>query len=134
MKGVNRKPGEPNYDMFKLALKSTALRIYPNYCNCDWSVDAGYNKDDPRTYPSTMGCRTYSSTDINADSLELSHLKDARGNIAPTTIILPTLAMMAKEKAQKNNSDVVEEFMKILEKKIKEAKDSLIERFDWICS
>lgn len=37
--GVNRKQGDPNYDLFKLALKSTAIRLYPNYCNCDWSVD-----------------------------------------------------------------------------------------------
>ena len=39
MKGVNRKYGDPNYDLFKLALKSTAIRLYPNYVNCDWSVD-----------------------------------------------------------------------------------------------
>lgn len=139
-KGINRKPGDPNYDLFKLSLSSTAQRIYPNYCNCDWSVDAGYNEDDPRTYPSTMGCRTYSGTDINADSPELAHLKDSRGNIAPTTIILPTLAMQTKLKVAKKydsvvpENEVIDEFMKLLDKKINEAKDSLIERFDWICS
>ena len=37
--GINKKPGDPNYDLFKLALKSTAIRLYPNYVNCDWSVD-----------------------------------------------------------------------------------------------
>jgi len=41
MKGVNRKPGDPNYDLFKLALKSTSLRLYPNYANVDWSGNAG---------------------------------------------------------------------------------------------
>lgn len=55
MNGVNRKPGEPNYDLFRLALKSTAKRLYPNYANVDWSVNAGYNMDDPKTYVSTMG-------------------------------------------------------------------------------
>ena len=35
MKGVNRKPGDPNYDLFRLALQSTAKRLYPNYANCD---------------------------------------------------------------------------------------------------
>ena len=55
MKGVNRKPDDPNYDMFLLALKSTALRLYPNYCNVDWSVNEGYDKNDPTTYVSTMG-------------------------------------------------------------------------------
>lgn len=55
MKGVNRKEGEPNYDLYLLALKSTSLRLYPNYCNVDWSVNEGYDKNDPRTYVSTMG-------------------------------------------------------------------------------
>lgn len=55
MKGVNRKEGEPNYDLFQLALKSTAQRLYPNYANVDWSVNEGYDRNDPRTYVSTMG-------------------------------------------------------------------------------
>lgn len=38
-KGINQRPGDPNYDLFKLALESTAKRIYPNYANVDWSVD-----------------------------------------------------------------------------------------------
>ena len=53
--GINRKPGEPNYDLYQLALKCTATRLYPNYANCDWSGNAGYNPDDPTTYFSTMG-------------------------------------------------------------------------------
>lgn len=62
MKGVNRKEGEPNYDLFKLALKSTSQRLYPNYVNCDWSGNEGYDKNDPRTYMSTMGkCKCSSS-------------------------------------------------------------------------
>ena len=55
MKGVNRKPSEPNYDLYQLALKSTAQRLYPNYANVDWSGNAGYDINDPRTYFSTMG-------------------------------------------------------------------------------
>lgn len=55
MKGVNRKPGDPNYDLYQLALKSTAQRLYPNYANVDWSVNAGYDINDPRTYVATMG-------------------------------------------------------------------------------
>ena len=134
MKGVNRKSGDPYYDLFQLALKSTAQRIYPNYANVDWSNAAGYDPENPATYFSTMGCRTANLVDVNADDPKLAQLKDGRGNICPTTIIMPSLAMQAKSKAEKNKSDVVEEFMKILEKKISEAKDSLIERFDWICS
>lgn len=56
-KGINREPGDPNYDLFRLALKSTALRLYPNYANVDWSGNAGYDKNDPKTYFSTMGKR-----------------------------------------------------------------------------
>jgi len=55
MKGVNRKEGDPNYDLFQLALKSTSKRLYPNYANVDWSGNAGYDINDPRTYFSTMG-------------------------------------------------------------------------------
>lgn len=122
MKGVNRAPGDPNYDLFRLALKSTAQRLYPNYVNVDWSTNAGYDRNDPRTYTSTMGCRTYNGFDING----LGQMKDGRGNICPVTIILPTLAMEADRD--------IEKFMKLLDKKIGEAKDMLMERFDWICS
>ena len=122
MKGVNRKPEDPNYDLFRLALRSTAQRLYPNYVNVDWSVNAGYDRNDPRTYTSTMGCRTYNGYDING----FGQLKDGRGNICPVTVIMPTLAMEAGRD--------VERFMQLLDTKIHEAKDMLLERFDYICS
>ena len=136
-KGINRKPGDPNYDLFKLALKSTSLRLYPNYANVDWSGNAGYDKNDPKTIFSTMGCRTANGWDING----FGQLKDGRGNICPVTIIMPTLAMEVKTK----NVDLVdggyvdkqldvEDFIKLLDQKIHEAKDMLLERFEWICS
>lgn len=55
MKGVNRAPSDPNYDMYKLAIKSTSQRLYPNYANVDWSGNEGYDRNDPSTYFSTMG-------------------------------------------------------------------------------
>ena len=67
MSGVNRKEGEPNYDLYKLALKSTSQRLYPNYANCDWSGNAGYDKNDPRTYFATMGCHAKDTPIIMAD-------------------------------------------------------------------
>ena len=121
MKGVNQNEGEPNYDLFKLALKSTSLRLYPNYANCDWSGNAGYDINDPKTYFSTMGCRTANGYDING----FGQLKDGRGNICPVTLILPTLAMRAGCDTHK--------FLRLLDRKIHEAKDMLLERFDWIC-
>lgn len=84
-------------------------------------------------------CRTYNGFDING----LGFKKDGRGNIAPVTIILPTLAMEAIEKAEDwaklSNSvvsefDYIEEFMRLLDVKIHEAKDMLIERYKLICS
>lgn len=134
MKGVNRKPGDPNYDLFRLALKSTAQRLYPNYVNCDWTNDAGYDKDNPCTYPSTMGCRTYSGTDINADDEKLKHLKDGRGNLCPVTIILPTLAMQSQKRAKRNGTEATAEFLSVLDRKIDDARDMLLERYRHQCS
>ena len=76
------------------------------------------------------GCRTANLFDING----FGQLKDGRGNICPVTIIMPTLAMEAKESANKNNSNIVDEFMSILDNAIADSKDMLIERFDYICS
>lgn len=105
---------------------------------------------------STMGCRTYNGYDINfdedyfnslidkileTDKLPINYLysanqKDGRGNIAPATIILPTIAMEAKKKAERAGHPeyAVEEFMAALEKAIGECKDSLIDRYNWICA
>ena len=208
-KGVNRSEGDKNYDLFKLALKSTAKRLYPNYANVDWSVGQSWlkkDRDDKEAYIetlskkdkeklieeisnnnelsnfldlkvendslvvtreekpiemfSTMGCRTVNGHDVNFidsykeniqsvirgeglkyDDCESGAQKDGRGNIAPVTIILPTIAMKALEAANDNCEngatpsvdDVVEEFFRILEEKMVEAKDMLIERFNWIC-
>lgn len=190
-KGVNLDPKDPNYDLFKLALQCTSERLYPNYGNCDWSVQKKWvaedreiknkvinelskedkkkliervknNKDlqyvlalDENAVPlkeeqryevfSTMGCRTVNGSDINFEplyrrnirsvidtgkpicrTLKSSIQKDGRGNICPTTIILPTIAMEADRDVNK--------FFKLLNKKLEEAKDSLIDRFNWICS
>ena len=130
MKGVNKEKGTPNYDLYRLALRSTAQRLYPNYANVDWSGNAGYDRNDPRTYFSTMGCRTANGWDING----FGQLKDGRGNICPVTIIMPTLAMEIKEKNAVKTSDDIADFLKLLDEKIHEAKDTLIERFEWICS
>lgn len=142
-KGINRAPGDPNYDLFRLALKSTALRLYPNYANVDWTGNAGYDKNDPKTYFSTMGCRTANGFDING----LGQQKDGRGNICPVTIIMPTIAMEAvtlsdnddwsqiKDLSQDERTKIgVERFMELLDTKIYEAKDMLLERFEYICA
>lgn len=75
-------------------------------------------------------CRTANGYDINGFGL----LKDGRGNIAPSTIILPTLAMEAKEKSKDNENKLIDTFMEILDQAISDCKDGLIERFEHICS
>lgn len=197
-KKINGLPGTPNYDMYQLALKSTAKRLYPNYANADWSgnndsisydLKRKYilslskeqkenlkkqlqeNKDlvektglDLKLNPienlsvaifSTMGCRTANGYDINwfeswkeaindiingkipdYEFLATGQQKDGRGNICPATIILPTLAMEAKKKAEKEQrlEYIIDYFMDILEKAIGDCKDELLERFNWICA
>ena len=143
-KGINRAPGDSNYDLYQLALASTAERIYPNYANIDWSGNAGYDRSDPTTYFSTMGCRTANGADINAEPGVNPQRKDGRGNICPVTIIMPTLAMeIVKEcnYGEPGNQAAldymqeryVKKFIHLLDKKIHEAKDMLLERFEWIC-
>ena len=139
-KGINKKPGDPNYYLFRKALQSTAKRIYPNYANLDWNGNKGYDKNDPKTYFSTMGCRTANGWDING----LGQLKDGRGNICPQTIIMPTLAMQVLEENEVEDlrngiisgdkEKKLDKFMRLLSRKIDQTKDSLIERFDWIAS
>ena len=135
MSGVNKEPGTPNYDLFRLALESTAKRLYPNYANVDWSGNRGYDPTDPTTFFSTMGCRTANGLDINAEPGVNPQRKDGRGNICPVTIILPTLAMEAKQMfVNEYDDNIIEVFMQLLDNKIDEAKDMLLERFNYICS
>lgn len=92
-------------------------------------------------------CRTANGFDINAEDGTNPQTKDGRGNICPVTIIMPTLAMEAKdltdeiiknsgmnESEEQYKHDVVEEFINFLDKAILDAKDMLIERYEWICS
>ena len=83
-------------------------------------------------------CRTANGMDING----FGQLKDGRGNICPVTIIMPTLAMECKKTGEEsgfingeNGEEVlIDAFMDLLDDKIHEAKDMLLERFEWICS
>ena len=83
-------------------------------------------------------CRTANGWDVNG----FGQLKDGRGNICPVTIIMPTLAMEAKKEYEKvansgiaNMTKSLEDvFLWLLDIKIHEAKDMLIERFEWICN
>lgn len=87
-------------------------------------------------------CRTANGYDINHEPDQNPQLKDGRGNICPVTIILPTLAMEAKQSITERDGItdeameelIVNSFMKLLDIKIQEARVMLKQRFDWICS
>lgn len=99
-------------------------------------------------------CRTWNGSDINYieifeeninevinnhklknDTFLSAAQKDGRGNICPVTIILPTLAMEIKEQyPNADNEELMKNFISYLDEKIHEAKDMLLERYNWICS
>lgn len=80
-------------------------------------------------------CRTANGADINAELGVNPQRKDGRGNICPVTIIMPTIAMEAKEAfINEYDDNIIDVFMEKLDKAIHDAKDMLIERFEWICS
>lgn len=203
--GVNDKPGTPNYDLKKRAIEVLIKRDYPNFANCDWSVQKkafiksqaikadvlggltneerltiaklpmdmqktlGFTSvienngevtftmnstEEPFEMMSTMGCRTYNGFDINftkeyfkkvlnktivdgklpRNMLWSGIQKDGRGNIAPATVILPMVAMKAKQKTKDKPEYIVEAFLDLLEKYIGDAKDELLERYKWIAA
>ena len=81
------------------------------------------------------GCRTYNGADINADPGVNPQTKDGRGNICPVTIIMPTLAMKALEETNAEyettgEKHLIDNFMNILDAKIHQAKDMLVERYN----
>ncbi len=85
-KGINMEAGDPNYDLFQLALKVAARRLNPTFSFMDSSLNQPYGEE-----PAYMGCRTRTIT--NRHGAEISA---GRGNIAPVTLNLPRLALKSK--------------------------------------
>lgn len=134
-----------------------SLEVTMNENNVEVISVKSWNDQLPFEIMSTMGCRTYNSYDINADAdfwykqfsfigengelprwkMWSANQKDGRGNICPVTIILPTLAMESKIWSEENNKteqERIDYFMNMLEFKINQAREMLIERFTLICS
>lgn len=92
--GVNFRPGDPNFDLFKLSIKVSAKRLYPNWENLDAPYNLQYYRaGDPDTEVATMGCRTRVMGNVYDPSRETT---SGRGNLSFTTINLPRLAVEAK--------------------------------------
>lgn len=124
-KGCNAEISDPNYDLKQLALASLSKRIYPNFCNCDWS-QAHEDLNDPDTYFSTMGCRTM----LGYDRHGLGYRRVGRGNNVPVTIILPQLGIKHGIALGEREEADLEAFWEDFEKILALAEQALLERFD----
>lgn len=114
--GVNYNPGDPNYDLFQKACKTSAKRLFPNFVNIDAPYNLQYYKPgDYNSAVATMGCRTRTMSNINGPEESGS-----RGNFAFTTINLPKLALEAKGDMAK--------FWELFDKYIKISHDYLLAR------
>lgn len=120
--GINYNEGEPNYDLFKLACKTSAKRLFPNFSFVDAPFNLQYYKGTPETEIAYMGCRTRVMANICDKDNEISF---GRGNLSFTSINLPRLAI-------RSNGDVNEFFNK-LDKMLDLCIDQLLERFEIQC-
>ena len=118
--GVNYNPGEPNYDLFKLAMRCSAKRLFPNFSFQDAPFNLQYYKEGhPETEIAYMGCRTRVMANVYDPDKQISN---GRGNLSFTTINLPRLAI----KANRN----IEQFFEGLDRMIDLCIDQLFERFE----
>lgn len=123
--GTNANKEDANYDLKQLALESMSKRIYPNWCNCDWS-QAHEDEDNPDTYFATMGCRTL----IGYDRHGLGYIRQGRGNNVPNTIILPKLGIEFGICLGKRTEPDLDGFWNAFEETLKLTEKGLLERFE----
>ncbi|NLG57506.1 MAG: anaerobic ribonucleoside-triphosphate reductase, partial [Clostridiales bacterium] len=120
--GVNYNPGDPNYDLFRLAIRCSAKRLFPNFS----FIDAPYNlkyyvPGRPETEVAYMGCRTRVLANAHDPESEVS---TRRGNLSFTSVNLPRLAIQAKGD--------IPRFFQDLERIMELVYDQLNERFEII--
>lgn len=117
--GINYNEGEPNYDLFKLSMRVSAKRLFPNYSFMDAPFNLQYyRKGDYNTEVAYMGCRTRVMANVHDRSKEVTC---GRGNLSFTSINLPRIGIEA-------NGDV-ERFFEMLDEKIDLVIDQLKSRF-----
>ncbi len=118
--GVNYNPGEPNYDLFKLACRVSAKRLFPNFSFIDAPYNLQYYKPGhPETEVAYMGCRTR----VMANSYDPTReIVNGRGNLSFTSVNLPRLAILSN-----HNIDF---FFEQLDRKIDLVIDQLLDRFE----
>lgn len=128
-KGVNDKPGTPNYDLRQLAEKSLSHRIYPNIVNCDFSQNEE-TPGDPDTECATMGCRTMMGKDRHG----LGYSKIGRGNVCPTTMNLPKIGIRHGICLGEREVADIAGFWQELDEVLALTETSLVDRFYHICA
>ena len=118
--GVNYNPEDPNYDLYRLSLKVTGKRLFPNYIFLDAPFNLQYYKPGhPESEVAQMGCRTRVMGNVYDPSREIAY---SRGNLSFTTINLPMLAIEANHDENK--------FYGLLVKYLDLAKKQLLERYE----
>ena len=118
--GINYNAGDPNYDMFKLACRVSAKRMFPNFAFLDAPFNLKYYRPGrPETEVAYMGCRTRVIGNVYDPSREIVY---GRGNLSFTTINLPRIAL----RSNKN----INNFFAELDEKIDLVIDQLLERFE----
>ena len=122
--GINYKQGDPNYDLFRLAIKTSAKRLFPNFSFIDAPYNLQYYKEgDYNTEIAYMGCRTRVMGNVHDPSREVTC---GRGNLSFTSINLPRLGIEAKGN--------IEHFYKMLDEKIDPVIRQLLHRFKIQCT
>ena len=120
--GVNSSPQDPNYDLFRLAIRCSAKRLFPNFSFLDAPYNLKYYKPGhPETEVGYMGCRTRVMANAHDTDREVA---PRRGNLSFTSINLPRIAIEAKGD--------VDWFFEELERRMDLVYDQLNERFEII--
>ena len=117
--GINYNPEDPNYDLFKLAIRCSAKRLFPNFSFQDAPFNLPYYKGTPETEISYMGCRTRVMGNVYDPEREVT---PGRGNLSFTSINLPRLAI-------RSQGDI-DLFFDLLDSKLHLCVDQLNERFE----
>lgn len=122
--GVNYNPGDPNYDLFKLAMKVSAKRLFPNFSFIDAPFNLQYYKEGhPETECAYMGCRTRVMANVYDKTREIV---TGRGNLSFTSVNLPRLAILSNGK--------IDFFYEQLDRQIDLVIDQLLARFEIQCN
>ena len=130
--GVNYNKEDPNYDLFRLACKVSAKRLFPNFAFIDAPFNLQYYKPgDVNTEIAYMGCRTRVLADVTSPD---NQIVTGRGNLSFTTINLPRLGIKygiaLKERDKADMKGFYEELGEVMDK----VRDQLLERFEVQCS